>query len=385
MPDDVDVLVISPPTSVWGAQLRLLDYAPALADRGVRLTLGSLPDGALYEAWVASDLPHREVAIPFLEGFRDEVTGRRLSPRELIITAARVARGATALLRSAGDFDAIWSFALRTHPLAVAAARMRRVPVAIEIVDIVRPGGGRRLLPRCAASADLTIVNSEATGATLQGRGRTVEVIHPGVDTHRFRPGPPPAGVREQLADDGGVLVGIVGRIDPMKGIDVLVNAMALVPADLDVRLVVVGDVGVGTSGYADRLEGRAGELLGSRARFVGRRDDVPDVLRSIDILVNASPAEPFGRSVLEAQATGLAVIGTRQGGIPEFVADGETGLLVEPGDVTQLAAAITELAKHRCVRERLGTAARTQAVECFDIRGRYDVVADVIGRVARR
>ena len=82
MPDDVDVLVISPPTSVWGAQLRLLDYAPALADRGVRLTLGSLPEGALYEAWVASDLPHREVAIPFLAGFRDEETDRRLSPRE---------------------------------------------------------------------------------------------------------------------------------------------------------------------------------------------------------------------------------------------------------------------------------------------------------------
>ena len=80
-----------------------------------------------------------------------------------------------------------------------------------------------------------------------------------------------------------------------------------------------------------------------------------PDVLRALDILVNCSPAEPFGRSVLEAQATGLAVIGMRQGGIPEFVADGETGLLVEPGDVTRLAAAITELAAHRCVRERLG------------------------------
>ncbi len=385
MPDDVDVLVISPPTSVWGAQLRLLDYAPALAERGIRLTLGSLPDGALYEKWVDRGLPHRKVSIPFLEGFRDEVTGRRLPPRELIVTAAHVARGATALLRSAGDFDAMWSFALRTHPLAVVAARMRRVPVAIEIVDIVRAGAGRRLLQRCAAFADLTIVNSEATGATLQGKGRNVEVIHPGVDTHRFLPGPPPAGVREQLAGDGGVLVGVVGRIDPMKGIDVLVEAMALVPADLDVRLVVVGDVGVGTRGYARELEARAGELLGSRARFVGRRDDVPDVLRSIDILVNASPAEPFGRSVLEAQATGVAVIGTRQGGIPEFVDHGKTGLLVEPGDVTQLAAAITELAANRCLRHRLAAAARTQAVERFDIKGRYDLVADVIGRVARR
>ncbi len=296
-----------------------------------------------------------------------------------------MAKGETALLRAAGHFDAIWSFSLRTHPLAVAAARIRRVPVAIEIVDIVRPGFGRRLLQRCAASADLTIVNSAATGATLEGKGRNVEVIHPGVDTHRFRPGPPPAGVRSQLADDGGVLVGIVGRIDPMKGIDLLVEAIALVPGDLDVRLVVIGEVGVATSGYARELEARAAEVLGSRARFVGRRDDVPDVLQALDILVNCSPAEPFGRSVLEAQATGLPVIGMRQGGIPEFVADGETGLLVEPGDVTRLAVAITELASHSCVRERLGSAARTQAAERFDVVSRYDVVADVIGRVARR
>ena len=80
------------------------------------------------------------------------------------------------------------------------------------------------------------------------------------------------------------------------------------------------------------RCAAEATTLLGDRARFVGPVDDVPGVLRSLDVLVNASASEPFGLSVLEAQASGVPVIGTDAGGIPEFVTDGETGLLVAPG-----------------------------------------------------
>ncbi len=138
---------------------------------------------------------------------------------------------------------------------------------------------------------------------------------------------------------------------------------MTLIPTELDARLVVVGDVGVRTSDYAHQLESRAADLLGSRVRFVGRRDDIPDVLRALDILVNASSAEPFGRSVLEAQATGLSVIGTRDGGIPEFVADGETGLLVEPGDVVGLAGrSPSSPATLRCERDSATRPARRQS-----------------------
>ena len=64
-------------------------------------------------------------------------------------------------------------------------------------------------------------------------------------------------------------------------------------------------------------------------------------MLRSLDVLVNASASEPFGLSVLEAQACGVPVIGTDAGGIPEFVTDGETGLLVAPGQPDALAAGL--------------------------------------------
>ncbi|WP_116999659.1 glycosyltransferase family 4 protein [Desertimonas flava] len=380
----VDVLLVSPPTPVWGAQLRMLDYAPALAERGVRLTLASPPDGDFHARWVGCGLPHRAVDLPMLDGIRDPETDRRPPPHQLAATLARAARGTGSLARAIGDVDAVWSFYLRSHPASVIAARLRRVPVVVEVVDIVSPGIGRRILQRCSASADATIVNSAATGAALEGRGRNVHIIHPGVDIERFEPGPTSLATRRVLADDGGVLFGIAGRIDEDKGIDVLIEAFARVPRELDARLAVIGAVGMSSEAAADRLRARAAELLGGRARFVGRRDDMPDVLRCLDVLVNASPAEPFGRSVLEAQATGVAVIGSRQGGIPEFVSDGSTGLLVQPSDADDLARAMTTLAADAGLRQRLGAAARAQAVADFNIVDRYDQVAELLIELVR-
>ena len=92
---------------------------------------------------------------------------------------------------------------------------------------------------------------------------------------------------------------------------------------------------------------------------FAGRRADVPDVLRCLDVLVNASDAEPFGRSVLEAQASGVAVVGTDAGGIPEFVDSDVTGLLVPPGVPAALRAA---LARVLADAEPAGAAGRRRA-----------------------
>ncbi|CAN5621187.1 hypothetical protein BH18ACT1_BH18ACT1_02380 [soil metagenome] len=104
----------------------------------------------------------------------------------------------------------------------------------------------------------------------------------------------------------------------------------------------------------------------------------MPEVLRALDVLVNASRAEPFGRSVLEAQASGVPVVATDAGGIPEFVSDGVTGLLVPPGDEPALAAAIDRLLEDEELRARLAAAGRAQAEERFALETRYDLVAGV-------
>ena len=256
----------------------------------------------------------------------------------------------------------------------------------VEVVDLVRGGLGQRLLRLSTALADATIANSAATAATLGRRARSVHVISPGVDLERFAPGPADPAVRSQLtAVPEAPLVGIVGRVDPRKGVGVLVDAMSRLEGPAaDARLAVVGDVGIGTEADTAALRASAERLLGDRIRFVGRRRDVPDVLRAVDVLVSASYAEPFGRALLEAHATGVPVIGTRSGGVPEFVEDGATGLLVPPLDPAALAAALDRLLSDGALRQRLAAAGRAQAERRFGLADRYDQVAAVYAAVVR-
>jgi len=185
-------------------------------------------------------------------------------------------------------------------------------------------------------------------------------------------------------SDERAPLVGIVGRIDPEKGVDTLVRAMSLLhgPA-ASAHLVVVGAAGVGPHGFAGQVQAEAERLLGERVRFVGRIDDVPEVLRALDVLVNASVAEPFGLSVLEAQATGVAVVGTDSGGIPEFVFDGDNGLLVSSADPEAMAGALERLIGDPGLRARLAERGRETASE-RGIGRRADRLAEVFWDAAR-
>jgi glycosyltransferase involved in cell wall biosynthesis len=124
-----------------------------------------------------------------------------------------------------------------------------------------------------------------------------------------------------------------------------------------------------GHEGYADRLMRRAVDLgLGGRVHFLGNRDDVPEILAALDVLVHVPSApEPFGRVVAEAMAVGKPVIAARAGGLPEIVEDEVTGLLVPPGDVAATAAALTRLLRDPALRARLGAAGRRQAEQRFD------------------
>ncbi len=123
---------------------------------------------------------------------------------------------------------------------------------------------------------------------------------------------------------------------------------------------------------------------LGDRVRFVGRTDDVAGTLRALDVLVNASVAEPFGLSVLEAQATGVAVIGTRAGGIPDFVFDDDNGLLVPSGDEQAMAKALERLLTDAEFRARIAERGRVTA-QARGIERRADTVAELYRHAARR
>jgi glycosyltransferase involved in cell wall biosynthesis len=386
MGEIVDALLVSPPAPVWGAQIYLLNQIDGLHDRGINLSLGTTGDSPFADEWRERGLPLVELGLHPHVGLRVDGSSKRPSIASMVKMSAAVADNARRLASVARRYDMLYSFSLPTHLETALAGRAARTPVALDLVDLVRPGIGQRVLRTAARLSTLTVANSTATAAVLGSVG-PVRIIHPGIDLDRFHPGAPSSSLRAELAGDSRCrLVGVVGRLDEGKGIHVLVDAMARLDEEFAAaRLVVVGDKGTDTTDYADQLRRRAHEVLGERVRFVGRRDDVPEIMRALDVLVVAAVAEPFGLTALEAQASRTPVIGTDAGGLPEFVEDGVSGLLVPPLDADRLARAIERMLGDETLRNRVVDEAERRANPARGLEAQYDELSRMYRDVASR
>jgi glycosyltransferase involved in cell wall biosynthesis len=209
----------------------------------------------------------------------------------------------------------------------------------------------RHALARAGAITATGLRLAEATLPYVP-EGKPVAVIPYGVVLDLFAPSP------RALRADGRVTIGAVSRLSPEKGFEYLLRAVkALGDRGVVLDVVLAGD---GPSRAA--LERLADELgLRARVEFLGavRHEDVPDVLRRLDIFAMPSTWEGFGVSALEASAMGLPVVASDIHGIPDVVLAGETGLLVPPADVAALADAIARLAGDAALRRTMGGAGR--------------------------
>lgn len=190
-----------------------------------------------------------------------------------------------------------------------------------------------------------------------------LSVLPLGIDVELFCPGGAP-GVRARMRASFQVsvntpLVGTVSRSRPVKGLTHLVEAAARVAAVRpDVRWLVVGG-----GPQMQQLQDLAKALgVVDRIFFEGVREDIPDLLHAMDIFVLPSLSEGFGLAAMEAMASGLPVVCSRVGGLPELVSHEETGLLVPPGDSAALAEGVLRLLADRDLRERLAARAIDQA-----------------------
>src|SRR5581483_11706364 len=186
--------------------------------------------------------------------------------------------------------------------------------------------------------------------------GRPVTVIHNGVDADAFAPRARDGELRRSLgAGPGDLLVVSVSRLIGWKGVRVVIEALAALPAR--VRYLVVGE---GPEAQALRRAAAAAGLE-ERVRFMGRvrHADLPLLLSQCDVFVQPSIGEEaFGISVVEAMACGLPVLASDNGGLPEIVVDGETGRLLPPGSVPAWREAIASADADRARREREGARA---------------------------
>jgi len=183
-----------------------------------------------------------------------------------------------------------------------------------------------------------------------------IMVLHNGVDTERFKPGTNYRDIRRQFAiskDD--VVIGFVGRLVINKGLNYLIEAVALLKKSFNVKLLIVGD-----GSLMEELKKMAkNKGLEESVIFTGMRRDITDILSSIDIFVLSSIKEGFPNSLLEAMAMGKPIVATAIGGIPEIIQHGANGLLVQSADIEGLAAAIKTIIDNPLMAQRIGRAAR--------------------------
>lgn len=254
-----------------------------------------------------------------------------------------------------------------SHALGTAVAALATIPgghrpplVASRRVDFPVSGGvkyGRRVACFLAVS--------RAVGNVLERGGvepQRVRVVYSGVP-----PLAPPRRSRHEVRRALGVPSGAVLLLTAAALVDHKDHATAIravARCHGQVMLLIAGEGPL--RGELQRLIERAG--IGDRARLLGPRGDVPDLLAAADGYLAASHLEGLGTALLDAGLAGLAVVGTTAGGIPEVVVDGETGLLVPPRDPAALAGAIDRLVGDEALRRRLGRAASARVASRFTV-----------------
>jgi glycosyltransferase involved in cell wall biosynthesis len=341
------------------------------ADRQLLLLAGGL-DRSRFSPVVA--LPERgELAGPLEEAGVETVVApmrilRRadLSPRAIWSLAGTGGRELEAIARERGA--ALVHSNTSVIVSGWALARRLAIPYVLHVRELYpRPPLAWPLWRRRLLAADRVLCVSQAVAAQFAGSGRVV-VVHDGL------PHPPRrsdrAAARAALGlDPDAFTVAVLGRISAWKGQDVLARALAEQPlASIGAVGLVAGAPWPGAERPAAELDRLRGELaLGDRLRVTGFQDDVGSVLGAADaVAVPSTRPDPFPNAALEAAAAGVPVVAAAHGGLPEMLRDGETGVLVTPGDPGALASALRALADDPAQARQLGDAAAADVATRF-------------------
>ena len=357
---------------IGGSERHVLELLPALRDRGIDARFLGLDDRSnapepFYEALAARQVPFERLDCP-----------RDVDPRLIRSTSASVRRFRPDLVHTHLVHADVYG--------AYAALRARARLVSTKHNDDPFRSGraryGERLLTR---RADRVICITEAlerfTREVVGLPAEKLSVVHYGLDAPPEPWGPPsslPGG--PELAPETPVLLAIC-RLVPQKGVDIAVEALALVREEHpDAHLVVLGEGPLRTelTALAERLE------IADAVSFPGRVGDVAWWLRRAAVLVHPTRWEGFGLALLEAMLSERPVVASAVSSIPEIVVDGETGRLVPRDDPPALAAAVIDLLDHPARAAAMGAAGLELARAEFSVERMAERTAGVYDDVFR-
>lgn len=372
------VLFVNPGRALGGAEHSLLLLLQGVRARSIEANVAIFSKGPFRDRLSALGIPMVEVALPRWT----RTAGRYRLPGGPVGGAALMAGSLPAALRLAAaarrhGAGLIHTNGMKAHLLGGLAGRLVRVPVIWHLRDFPPEGwAGRTFHEAARLLPEVILTPSEAVAASvrLSGRRRPRVVPDP-VDLDRFHPALPRERIRRELGvAEEEPLIGMIGHLTPWKGHEVFLEiARAVADRVPRSRFVVAGGSiyeTQGHAGYPETLRRKAAALgLSDRVTFLEAKDDIPELVAGLDVLVHSPTApEPFGRVLAEAMAVGRPVVAARCGGIPEVVEDGVTGFLVPSADVGAFTAAVVRLLEDPALCRRLGGAGRRRAEARFGI-----------------
>ncbi|MBC7441716.1 MAG: glycosyltransferase [Ramlibacter sp.] len=274
-----------------------------------------------------------------------------------------------------GPYDIIHSHHWFSGMAALPLARLRGIPHVQSFHSIAADestplsAGERAESPGrmageawLAQTSDAIVAISEAEADTvvrrLGGSPDRIAVVLPGVDGRLFRPTAP-------SAQAGLGYAVVAARLQPLKGLDLAIEAIAAVPAELRPELVIAGDASSDYDGYIDELRALAARHgIASGVRFIGpqSRGDLAGLLRGAQVVLVPSHSETYGLVALEAAASGVPVVAAAAGGLREAVVNGDTGVVLDSRDPGVWAEALAGILSNPAFARRLSVAARERA-----------------------
>ena len=352
------------------------------AENAMFLLLESLDRERWEPTLLVDDLPGVEALAE--RGGELGVPVRRVPPMPLGVAGARRVPPFAAMLRRERPalFHAHLSWPLAAK-YALAAAALARAPGVIATVQLIPEFELERSsylqLRAISLGVDRYIAVSRDIAQELIDRfhwpSAKVEVVPNAVDLDRFEVAAAPA-LREELgASAAHPLVMTLGRLDEQKGYPVLFEAATRLP---DAVFALAGE---GPERAA--LEALAASLgISERVRFLGHRRDIPQLLAACDVFALPSLYEGTSLAVLEAMAARRAIVSSAIGGTDELIEDGESGVLVPPGDAVALADALARLLADPGLRNSLASRARERVEAGFTRRAMADRMMSIYERV---
>ena len=347
-----------------GGEIALLNLVRTIDRRRFSLVVILFSDGPLREELEKSQI--ETIVFPLNAGIVDTRKdnlggGTLLRVLDAFLVLGFIWKLSRELKRQRSDI--VHTNSLKADILGGLAGRLAGIPVLWHVRDRIAddylPSSVARVFRWLARIVPKQVItNSFATLETMKRGGETDTsamtdagfcVVHDGTEV---------LPINSQIPENGKLVVGLVGRISPWKGQHIFLRAIGLIRDRFpDVRFQIIGSALFSEAEYEKEIRALCTSLnLDDVVEFMGFRDDVADLVSKMDLLVHASTTgEPFGQVILEGMAAGKPVVATRGGGVPEFVDDPATGLLVPMGDAKAMADAMARFLRDPVLRRETG------------------------------